>query len=311
MSVPRYQLRGKLASTRDGGEYHGPCPFYDRGKDRFVYWPGKGNWMCPRWDCADCPGHKDGKGGRYGYLDGTNLEYKEFVRRDVPRRARPSMDTVYAYHYTLDSEARDYLASRKINADTIERFVLGRDYNRVTVPNVFTKNDGTRFCLGIKKRWIKGDMDWIDRYTLEPGSKVGAIMNLNRLLMREWDFVVIVEGILDVLILDQYRIPAIAPFGGGDQWGEGWHRWFVGHAKRILIVADNDAVPEAWPHPNAPGKHYALKTATKLAPAGIPIGITFLPNSYKDMGEMAEHESDKDIRKWISETVERSAHANP
>jgi DNA primase len=302
------QLRGRLVSTRDGGEYHGPCPFYERGKDRFIYWPGKGNWLCPRWDCADCPGIRDGKGGRYGYLDDTGLEYQDYVRRDSePRRKRPSMDTVYAYYTNLDTEARAYLAKRKITTEAIEHFLIGRDYNRVTIPNVFTRKSGTRFCLGIKKRWLKEDADWIDKYTVEPGSKTRTILNLNRLISKQWDFVVIVEGVLDCVIMDQYRIPTVAPFGGGGQWGEGWHKWFEGHTKRILIIADNDKLPDSWVHPNPPGMHYALNVATKLAAAGIPISVSLPPNNYKDMGEMAEHESDKSIRKWIADTIKKGS----
>ncbi|NIV32725.1 MAG: hypothetical protein GWN58_25755, partial [Anaerolineae bacterium] len=226
-------LEGTLVS-RNKGEYAGRCPFKGIGDDRFHWWAGAKNWWC-RQECPDCPGKSCSTGGMQGWFDSD--EARDFVA--PPPKARPSMALVSKYRDNLNGEVLAYLATRGIRQDTARRYWVGRNCRRLTIPCI-VRNGGRR-VYGIKKRWIgRPPEEWIDTYTMEPGSKGAAIFNFDRLLSkRKWPFFLIIEGVLDCILLDQMGIQAVAPFGGGGVWSPDWTSAFA-RVGDIILVADND-----------------------------------------------------------------------
>jgi len=228
-------LHGKLVS-RVKGEYAGPCPFTGLGEDRFHIWENSNIWWCRYGACANCPGKPAKSGqGMWGTFDTAALPNAG----TTPAPQQIPMQLALDYAHGLDEQALDYLASRGIRADTARRFVLGRQQMRLTIPNIITVK-GKSHCLGIKKRWLgTPPEDWISRYVMEPGSKGAALFNWNRLVQSKHRYALIVEGVLDTILLDQFGVPAVAPFGGGGIWSADWGKWFS-RVQSILVVADND-----------------------------------------------------------------------
>jgi hypothetical protein len=206
----------------------------------------------------------------------------------LPPPERPKMSRVWAYHHRLDSQVLDYLATRRIRPDTARRFLVGKNCRRLTIPCI-VKN-GHNVCYGIKKRWIgEPPEDWIDTYTMEPGSQGKAIFNYNHLAARSHPYVVIVEGVLDCMLLDQLGIPAVAPFGGGGVWDPRWTRAFQ-RVGKIVIVADDDE--------DGQGLLYAERKREMLG-RGL---VTFPPGGHKDMGEA--YQAGERIPAWLDRIIE-------
>jgi DNA primase len=155
--------------------------------------------------------------------------------------------------------------------------------------------NGHLVCYGIKKRWIgKPPEDWIDTYTMEPGSQGRSIFNYNRLISRRsWPYVVIVEGVLDCMLLDQLGIPAVAPFGGGGVWDPRWTH-SLDRAREIVIVADDDE--------DGQGLVYAEKKRKMLGRGQV----VFPPGGYKDIGEA--YTGGENIPAWLKD-IARGAFA--
>ena len=270
-------LQGKLVS-RAKSEYAGACPFKGIGDDRFHWWAGSNNWWC-RKECPDCPGEPCARGGRQGWFDdGGTGAFKV-----LPRPDRPPMKRVWEYHHGLDKPVLDYLATRGIRRDTASKYLVGKNCRRLTVP-CLVKN-GHNVCYGIKKRWIgEPPEDWIDKYTMEPGSQGAAIFNYNR-LARPRPYAVIVEGVLDCMLLDQLGIQAVALFGGGGVWDPRWTRAFR-RAGQVVIVADDDE--------DGQGFLYAEKKREMLG-RGL---VTFPPGGHKDIGEA--YLAGENIPAWLA-----------
>lgn len=276
-------LSGMKLVSRAKGEYAGRCPFTGLGHDRFHVWPECGRWWCRKGDCIDCPGLPAKSGwGRWGYIDPDALKSLPPASASPVEREIPLQKAI-DFAANLDEEALEYLASRGIRPDTARRFLLGRQGSRLTIPNILTTKRGRR-CAGIKKRWLgTPPEDWIDRYVMEPGSDGRTLFNWNRLVQKAHEYLLIVEGVLDTILLDQLGVPAVAPFGGGGLWYPEWTKWFS-RVKRIVIVADNDGDGKGWA--------YAERKREMLG-RGL---ITFPPGGAKDVGEA--HLAGENLARW-------------
>ncbi|MCP4535990.1 MAG: toprim domain-containing protein [Chloroflexi bacterium] len=243
----------------------------------------------------------------YGHVDMLERGADIISREPPPPIPPPSMEDVHESARRLDDEVLAFLGARGIRPDTARRYLIGRDEHapKLTIPNVIV-NSPPR-CVGIKKRWLyPPPEDWIPTYTAVPGTKGSSIFNWNRLISKVWDYLLIVEAPLDVILLDQLGIPAVAPFGGGGVWDRRWTKCFK-RVKDIIIVADHDP-------PNVdketgevlgqePGMAYA-EVKKKMLGRGI---ITY-PEMGKDIGEAFLHGTD--LHRWIKFILEEKNGTN-
>lgn len=280
-------LKGKLVSSYKG-EYAGPCPFIGVGHDRFHWWDNANGprltWYCRNPDgCTNCPGADTPDGGKTGFFDNQEVP----IRRKVSQHKREFLPLakVMEYHRRLDDEALTYLASRGISAEAALSFKLGRVQNRVTIPCLVMNSKPQPICYGIKRRYIgTPPEDWIQRYTMDPGSTGKAIFNYNRIKGdKPLDHVFIIEGVLDCIMLDRLGIRAVAPFGGAGVWDPKWTKAFK-HIKDIYVVADNDG----------PGMEYAERKIKMLGRGQM----VFPPGSVKDLGESFRYGGTELITNW-------------
>lgn len=265
-------------TSRRTGEYSGPCPFGRGGEDRCSIWPDKGNYYC-RKECLNCPGKNSQRvstGGTTGWLEDveTTGELIEPNRTPVP-----SVAEALEYHKCLNQATLDYLAQRGIRTRIAERFKIGTNERRFTIPCL--TNNGELKCHGIKKRWI-GDKpeEYIPKYVLVPGSKAVAIYNYDRLIQRKhWPFMFVVESLMDVMLLEQLNVPAIAPFGGGGVWSPSWKLARVG---TVIHIADNDeaGIKYAYTRRQVLGRGYI-----SYAPGAVRFGYSDIGEAYTELGK--------------------------
>lgn len=299
--------RYRKVSSKDGGEYAGPCYFTGDGEDRFRIFPYHPRFNDPVWfcrgGCAGCPG-KRSKDGNYNYgffnEDADISKVQALPKKTKRATAVPSLAEAKGYAKQLDSEALTYLEQRGISERVARRHLLGKRYGKtITIPNILTIK-GKPVSYGIKWRWLPQYKPAdTESYRMIAGSRAKSLYNFD-ILKKHHKVVVIVEAILDVLMLETLGIPAVAPFGGGGIWGAGWGIFF--DCDTIINVADRDE-----PKPLAdgstwnPGEEYAERRALML---GVEDNqrynrvITCLPpDMCDDLG--TAYQSGVDVREFL------------
>ena len=292
-----------LSGKRVGktGEYCAPCPFKSIGTDRFHFWPQRGTWYC-RYDCADCPGEPadgDGMGGRKGFMDNEDLSFVgiSYANKKTAPRWKPNFEELLEramyYHDLLDDEALAYLATRGIDEETAMFFYLGRSAGHaVTFPNIYVKRrTGEMVCYGVKHRSMMANAKM--RYWAEKGTLGRSLYNLNAAMARPTKLL-IVESIVEVPMLHCLGIPAVAPYGGGKIWEQGWLKWIRHHD--VYIVQDIDPTDAAG--------HNAGVDAALEKEQRIPDSVIVPPPGYTsqekyDMGDA--YQDGIDIRGWYEQ----------
>lgn len=218
----------------------------------------------------------------------------------------PSLELAAQFSRLLDGETLAYLASRGVSEAVARKHWLGKRYGKMlTIPNIVTVNDQSR-SYGIKWRWLPRYQPAGDpKYRMLPGSIPKSLYNYD-ILSQHWPFVVIVESLLDVLMLETLGIPAVAPFGGGSVWGESWGRFF--DCDVIINVADRDE-PRTRPDGSTwkPGEYYAERRAFMLGlcdeyhPIYTRVVTTTPPGSADDL--TSAHQSGIDVCHYIHSLV--------
>jgi DNA primase len=125
-------------------------------------------------------------------------------------------------------ENRDYWYNRGLTDETVNRFKLGHHDGWFLIPFFIDsafRNFQMRREIPDKriKSWYKG---------------VGPLL-FNSDLLKVADKVIITEGPVDAILLNQNGIPAVSHNGGAENWLYEWFEYFI-YAKEIIIVYDND-----------------------------------------------------------------------
>lgn len=219
--------RFRRESSRDGGEYAGPCPLCG-GRDRFRVWPERGRWWC-----RGC----DRKGDAIQLLrdrDGLSFHEAKAALGDTPplapasrRPERPeptrqwkgdALRAVEACELVLWSSegerARAWLAARGLTESTLRRWRIGLCPGSEVHPD----NGSRRGCAfgevwvdrGITIPWFAGEEVWKIqvRRAVRPGErwKYSCVKGGGECLfgaLGNQDAAFVVEGELDAMLLHQ------------------------------------------------------------------------------------------------------------
>lgn len=204
---------------------------------------------------------------RLGDLNIAPLPQRTQPQSTQEKQTKPqlsiSLDTLYRYHETMPTFRREYWHSRGLTDATIDRFMLGWDGKRYTIPHLYRL-----VPFGCKRRKSNID-DGIDaKYVSVTGSRSGIF---NADILNSTESVVICEGEIDAMLLEQWGFPAVTPTAGAGTWKESWVSLFSS-VRNIWIMFDNDDA----------GRTGAMKIKGMLRRAKIvnyPAGI-------KDCGEL-------------------------
>lgn len=258
------------------------CPFHDDKSPSLHLYDDGG------WKCFGCGRHGDVldfvglylKGTTYDpaqhllevidYLGGIDIRPLQRAERPASQPTEPRTehttfppDRVMFWHASLMPEHRRYWHSRGLSDETIDKFRLGWDGDRLTIPVCYRG-----LCYGIKKRaW--GDAQ--PKYTMAKGSHVGLFNADILTILHGGDIpLFIVEGEVEAMLLDQLGYPSISSTGGAGTFKPHWAT-FLAHLDRIIVIYDNDA----------PGMAGALRVRALLRRAQI----AKWPSGFKDGGE--------------------------
>lgn len=166
-------------------------------------------------------------------------------RPDGTRPTRPDIDPglIQGYHkalMNLSGPLRKVLKERRgLTDDTLKRFRLGWDGDRVTIPVFDEFNTLSNFR---RYKWNSTDDQWkVLNYVDEAGNTYGEvrIYGIENLVDESVKEIVWVEGEMDRIIAEQYGFPAACPTSGAGSWRPEWSRLFRGKRK-VYLVQDND-----------------------------------------------------------------------
>ncbi len=180
------------------------------------------------------------------------------------------------------------LESRKgINLETVKNRQLGLMSKRVSIP--VKGSDGSIVNV---RQW-----SWEDRERKMINLKGHGQRRLYPLDALDADTIIITEGELKALLLEQYGFAAIAPTGGASTWSKTWNKYFAG--KDVIVIYDIDA----------PGRKGALNVCQNLFRHVSSIKNVVLPINPKEYptGDVTDffikcNQSAFDLKRVIAET---------
>jgi DNA primase len=145
------------------------------------------------------------------------------IRREIAER----------HHRALPEEIRSYLKGRGIPATIIERYLLGWNGERITIP-IFGRGGE---ILGF--RYAKSPIDTSNSPKMLNDLGFGAELYGWDALMREPKRVVICEGEFDRLVLEANGFPAVTSTAGAQTFRKEWLPYFE-DVKHVYICFDRD-----------------------------------------------------------------------
>jgi 5S rRNA maturation endonuclease (ribonuclease M5) len=166
-------------------------------------------------------------------------------RPDTSEPFRPEIPTglVGKFHQNLINQTgplRDVLRKKRgLTDETLKRFQLGWDGERITIPIYDEYNRLVNFR---RYKWNSNNDQWkVLNYEDELGNTYGEvrIFGIENLINDDIEEIIWCEGEMDRIILEQYSFPAACPTGGAGTWRNDWAKYFR-NKKRVYILQDND-----------------------------------------------------------------------
>lgn len=253
-----------------------------------------------------------------GGLNIAPLPQRQEAHKPAPKpkeRLSISLEEIYRWHEKMPAERREYWHSRYLTDSTIDRFTLGWDGRRYTIPHLYRL-----IPFGVKRRLPPEVMD---QKTIERDNAIAALKAENPLfddkqieelaqeksvpdkpvkyvsvkhsrpgifnadILAAAHEVVICEGEIDAMLLDQCGYPAVSPTAGAGTWVPEWANLFSS-VRRIWILYDNDKA-------GVEGSRQVWSTLRRAKIVQYPAGV-------KDAGELFDQAGINPIR-WLDKTL--------
>ena len=173
-----------------------------------------------------------------------------------------------------------YFEGRRINKESISKFMLGYSENQdmITIP---MNDPGGTIFVGFVARSVEGK-DFKNTPGL-PKSKI--LFNLHR--AKVYDTVYVVESSFDAIRLDQCGIPSVATLGSNVSKNQ--IELLTKHFNTVIVIPDNDDA----------GSSMSQKIIEKMGSRAISIG---LPSRFKDIGDMVDQDI-KELTQKINDPI--------
>lgn len=249
-----YLLNELKNVQRRGYEIKASCPFaaikHQGGHDANPSFTA--NLQTGVWYCNSCQSrgnihtlHKELYGltseeAWYELGDALKIE-----RPDSSKPTRPDIDIglVGTYHeklMSLTGPLRTVLRERRgLTDETLRKFQLGWDGDRVTIPIYDEFNTLVNFR---RYKWNSTEGNWkVLNYVDEFDNKYGEvrIFGIDRVIDPDVEYIVWAEGEMDRLSAEQRGFPCACATSGAGTWKPEWTKLFRGK-KRVYIAQDND-----------------------------------------------------------------------
>ncbi len=162
-----------------------------------------------------------------------------------------------------DKEAQKWLSTKRgITIQSIVRFELGVEKDRITIPVFDIEND----CLNIRKHTMKGDKN----KTISHRTGYGSNRLFGVIHLKKEKEIILCEGELDCILLNQMGYNAVTNTTGVGKWLPYWSRLFAN--KIVYICYDSDIA----------GVKGSKLVAKNLVESAKEIWIVKLPYEIKD-----------------------------
>lgn len=203
-------------------------------------------------------------------------------RPDSSKPTRPDIEMGLVAHYhrelmDLTGPLRDVLATRRgFTDDTLKRFQLGWNGDRVTIPIYDEHNTLVNFRL---YKWNSdNDQYKLTNYTDELGNTYGEvrIFGIENLVNDDIVELVWSEGETDRIMSEQHGFPTACPTSGAGSWRNEWSKLFRAK-KRVYICQDNDEA----------GRIASKKIAEKISRV-CEAYIVKWPEDYPEKGDITD-----------------------
>lgn len=215
-------------------------------------------------------------------LGGLNIApLPQRTAKPVPKPAPQltvSLDRIMDWHESMPDNRREYWLKRGLFDKTIDEFMLGWDGKRYTIPHLYRL-----IPFGVKRRQSEINDGKPDKYTSVEGGRSGLF---NADCLWTADKVVICEGEVDAMLINQWGIPAVSSTAGAGTFKEKWAELFLSVPK-IWVLYDNDEAGRK----GSTLVHSVLRRAK----------IVRYPEGIKDAGELFEKDS-KAVN-WLYENL--------
>ncbi len=176
-----------------------------------------------------------------------------------------------------------YFVDRGFDAAIVDRLDIGHSHKqgRAIVP-IYDEGDST--CVGFIARTIRPD-DTRPRWQFPTNFRSGEwLYNHAAVRNSPTPFVLVVEGVPDVLRATEAGVPAVAAFGVEVSVAQ--VRKLASLNKEVVVAFDNDEA----------GRSAAVSAVTLLRREGVQAVIRHPPSGVKDVGEMAAG----DVAGWFT-----------
>lgn len=169
----------------------------------------------------------------------------QIPRPDSSKPTRPDIDVglVSSYHSVLmklTGPIREVLRKRRgLTDDTLAKFQLGWDGERITIPIYDEYNTLVNFR---RYKWNSTEDNWkVLNYVDEHNNTYGEvrIFGIDRVIDPDIDYVVWSEGEMDRIINEQHGFPTACATSGAGTFRPEWTKYFR-NKKRVYIAQDND-----------------------------------------------------------------------
>lgn len=203
-------------------------------------------------------------------------------RPDSTKPARPEIDRglISEYHQALmklTGPIRTVLKERRgLTDETLKRFQLGWDGERITIPIYDEFNDLVNFR---RYKWNSNDDQWkVLNYVDDIGNTYGEvrIFGIENLVNDDIEEIVWCEGEMDRICAEQHGFPAACPTSGAGSWKPEWTRFFR-NKKRVYIAQDNDDA----------GRNATQKLCEKLYRV-VDVYIVQWPDGFPKKGDVTD-----------------------
>ena len=231
-----------LPEPNDSNEIKTTCPFHDDNSPSMAINVETGAWHCFKQDCKKGGGIVEfivelksfSRSKAIDFIDenyeinGDFKKKKKKKKEDVPpidKKEVKNWNTILKKSKKMMSFL---LNERGITAETVEKYLLGWDGSRITIP-VF----GERGKIRNVRKYKKGAHNKVISYGKGYGSaRLYPIGNLM------YEDIVLCEGELDAILANQMGYKAITVTGGAGTWKRKWSKLFKD--KKVKIIFDND-----------------------------------------------------------------------
>ena len=169
---------------------------------------------------------------------------------------------------------QDYIISHGLSEETLKKFNLSFDEKRNAIKIPITNGKGETIYHKYRHLNHEDDPD-TPKYTFDSGSHP-SLFNLKAL---EKSWVIITEGEIDAIRLDQENLPAISGTAGAQSWQDDWTKSL--EKKTAFLCYDNDEAGIK-----------AIKLLAKHLPKAY---VVLLPEGYKDICDYLKEHTKSDF----------------